>query len=312
MILCGENAATAGDGLLFDELDLYGRPNYAGVAMIGAHHPSGAPVTIRIFGDELWAFNQVTSTWYSGTQLLFTEIHFLHQPTGEIFDIRVEDYSPQAATFMSGWRETIPVYDFKARRGGGNFNFSICSNETLPLDPSWAGHPHHAMVYRGDRYEPLRKRLLPNDPNDGWSFIACNGSAATKMHMWRHTHAGGFDAAGNARFMTAIPERTALLKAITDDFCGTGTPQWTVTGTKIAFATAREPFAFPFPYSAVGSLEAMWGPDGARCIDRPRLMPRAMIETKCGRRFPRCTPPGSPPMPPPGWFSMHYALTGNP
>lgn len=315
IIICTENAATAGDGLLFDELDLFGRPNYAGVALIGANLPDGTPVRIQIFGDELWAYATSTSTWYSGTQLLMTEIHFVYQPTGEIFDIRLEDYMPQSVFFMTGLREPIPAYDFKARRAGGNFDFHICSNDTLPLDPTWSGLPHHAILFRGDRYEPGRKALKANNPGDGWSFLACNGGAATKMHLWRHTYAGAFDALGNARYMTTLDERTALLKAITDDFCGTGTPTWTVTGTKIAFATAKDPLAFPFPYLAVGSIEAMWGPAGALCIDRPRRQPwgitKSLVEAKCGRTFPQCAPPGAT-SPPAGWYSTHYALTGNP
>ncbi|MGH9884569.1 MAG: hypothetical protein ACREBE_03520, partial [bacterium] len=51
MITCGGNAPTAGDGLLFDEFDLFGRPNYAGVAMTGANLDDGTPVNIQIWND---------------------------------------------------------------------------------------------------------------------------------------------------------------------------------------------------------------------------------------------------------------------
>src|SRR5678816_3829837 len=80
-----------------------------GVALLGANRPDGTPVRIQIFGDELWAYATSTSNWYSGTQLLMTEIHFVYQPTGEIFDIRLEDYMPQSVFFMTGLREPIPA-----------------------------------------------------------------------------------------------------------------------------------------------------------------------------------------------------------
>lgn len=324
IIVCNENAPTAGDGLLFDELDLFGRQNYAGTAMLGAHLDSGSPtapigpaVRIMIFGDELWAYDSAAARWYTGTALIHTIIDFVNVPTGVNFQIRIEDYSPQSVMFMAGPREPVPTYLLKARRSPTEqFTFNVCSDSALVPDPTWTGLDHYALVYRGDRYDPGRKRLLPNNVGDGWSFIACNRSAASKMHLWRHTYAGAFNDAGAAVYMTTLEQRTALLKAITADYCGTGIPEFTVTGTALAWATAMEPSAFPFPWTVpMASIEALWGPNGPYCLDHPRRerfgMTRAEVVRKCGRSFDPCGPPGAT-TPPPGWWNTRYAVTANP
>src|SRR5262249_41736352 len=83
MMICGENAATAGDGLLFDELDLFGRANYAGVALLGANLGSGLPVRIQIMRDRLYAIDPATSNTYWGPDLIYTQLHLVHIPSGE-------------------------------------------------------------------------------------------------------------------------------------------------------------------------------------------------------------------------------------
>src|SRR4029079_10621817 len=170
MITCGGKAPSAGDGLLFDELDLFGRPNYAGVAMTGANL-GATPVKIQIVRDVLSAVDP-SSRSYSGAELVGIEIHFKHIPSGETFDLRIDDYSLQATTFMSGAHDPIPVYDFKARRSGSTqFDFEVCNHDGLPVaaEESWPGFPHHALVYRGDRYG-AHKTVVPVSPSDGWSF----------------------------------------------------------------------------------------------------------------------------------------------
>jgi hypothetical protein len=324
LVSCTENAPTAGDGLLFDEIDIFGSPNYAGTRMVGAHLDSGLPVKMYIWRDELWAYD-AGLRWYSGAQLFHTIIDFEHVPTGTRFQLRVESYDPQSVTFKAGAPESVPVYAFKARRSPTeNFKFNVCNNGTLAPDPTWSGLDHHALVYRGDRYMPDRKRLMDNDVTNGWSFIACNGSAASKLHLWRHTYAGGFDNSGNLVYGTSLDQRTTLLKAITADYCGNGVDTFTVTGNPIAFATAREPWRYPASPRTMldmASFEAMWGPSGAYCIDHPRReavgITKSFIETKCKRTafpFPSCGsgPPLPAGAPPPGWWTTRYVITGNP
>ena len=133
--------------------------------------------------------------------------------------------------------------------------------------------------------------------------MACNGSAASKMHLFRHTYAGG---------MSAVDPRTTLLKAITADYCGDGLGTYTRPGNPLAFAIASGGTSLPDPYASGTTVEALWGSSGAVCIDRPRLvMPGAI---PCSPKF--CDPGGasSPPPPPPPavWTTRGYVLTANP
>src|SRR4029079_6342716 len=146
MITCGGTAPSAGDGLLFDELDLVGRPNYAGVAMTGANLGDGTPVQIQIWHDILYALDSA-GRGYPGVDLVLTKTHFKHIPSGETFDIRVDGYDFQTVTYMSGAPDFIPVYDFRARRSGSNkFDFEVCNHDALPVaaEESWAALPNHA------------------------------------------------------------------------------------------------------------------------------------------------------------------------
>ena len=125
-----------------------------------------------------------------------------------------------------------------------------------PLEPdgAWTS-PLPALVYRGDRYVykppgvPGGKRVDPsNDPASGWSFIACNGSAASKMHLFRHTWAGG---------VRDVSLRTTLLKAITADYCGDGLGTYTRPGNPLAFAINGGGTSFPDPYGSGMTVEAI-------------------------------------------------------
>jgi hypothetical protein len=65
----------------------------------------------------------------------------------------------------------------------------------------------------------------------------------------------------------------------------------------------------------VRSIEALWGPNGAKCIDWPRRMARLNVEKACGRTFPLCSPPVPPPgpvLPPAGWDITNHVVTANP
>lgn len=328
ILICGDNAPTAGDGLLFDELDLFGSPNYAGVHLAGpidgAGHVLSAtfgnashPAWIDIELDELVVHDAVTGLAHRGSDLIGTRIEFQHDPTPAVpalasFELRIACYNGDTVKFLGGAPEPIPVYDFQARLSSRQENawFEVCNGDPLIPDPTWSSVPYHALLYRGDRYDPVGKKVVPNNPANGWSFIACNGSAGSKMHMYRHTYAGEFDASGIDTYPHSIPQRTTLLKAITADYCGTGSPTFTVAGHPLAFAPADAAGIFPFPHTAseITSTEALWGPNGALCIDQPRYV--AAPVTACGKTFPPCSYPLG--MPPPSWPTMAWVITANP
>jgi hypothetical protein len=318
IILCGDNAATAGDGIWFDEIDLFGSPNYAGVSLIGAT-VGGRPVRVNIEHDVLSAVDiadprisyehaaLVPSDSGPGLEI---EFRYDRDGTSERIDLGVFGVDEDNVHYLAGDRtQIIPAYYLLARRWSVSpeFDIEICNDTTVGTDPTWAGTGHYAIMYRGDKYDPHAKAVLRNDPTKGWSFIACNRSAASKMHMWRHTYAGAFDRSNNETYPTTELQRTALLKAITADYCGRGRPDFTETGTPLAFATALDPTAFPFPYTSTQSFEAVWNSDGAVCLHKPRLLDRApLIAATC--TIPACTPDNFVP----GWEASNHVITATP
>jgi hypothetical protein len=325
---------------LFDELDLAGSPNYVGVHLDGSRGadpitrrplsallpgPTGVasiPARIEIEGDTLAAYD-TSSRRVAGSDLIGTVIRFQQDPSGTRpgtqFELRVACFDDTDVKFRTGRPEIIPVYDFQARRvPAAHPNdsdadwFEVCNQVPLEPDGSWTS-PLPALVYRGDRYVykppgvPGGKRVDPsNDPSSGWSFLACNGSAASKMHLFRHTHAGG---------MREVDPRTTLLKAITADYCGDGLGTYTRPGNPLAFAIAGGGTSLPDPYGSGTTVEAIWAPGppgGAVCVDRPRLVTLGALP--CSPKV--CDPgaPSSPPPPPPPavWTARGYILTANP
>lgn len=337
IITCGDNAPNAGDSLLFDELDLSGGPNYVGVHLDGSRGtdrstgrpfsallpgPTGVasrPARIEIEGDTLAAYD-TSGTRVAGSDLIGTVIRFQQDPSGTRpgtqFELRVACYDDTDVKFRAGRPETIPVYDLQARRLPATESndpdagwFEVCNQVPLEPDGAWTS-PLPALVYRGDRYVykppgvPGGKRVDPShDPASGWSFIACNGSAASKMHLFRHTYAGG---------MREVDPRTTLLKAITADYCGDGLGTYTRPGNPLAFAINAGGTSIPDPYASGTTVEAIWAPGGAVCIDRPRLVTLGALP--CSPKV--CDPgaPSSPPPPPPPavWAARGYVLTANP
>jgi ADYC domain len=312
LFICGDNAATAGDGLLFDELDLFGEPNHAGVKLVGARHGT-TWLQLDIQGDRMRALDPATGTWRTDDLLIGTILKF-ESSYGEIFEVLIDDFNEGMVSYRAGVPTEVPIYRMMYRRPAlGHIKFERYACNQDVIDADWPSAGRYALVFRGDRFDQT-KRVIANDPNNGWSFLACAGSAAAKLHLLRHTYAGGLDPAGP--YPTTLDQRTTLLKAITGDYCGTGAPQFTVAGNPLTF-TAAAPFAMP-ALAPVASYEAIWSPAGAVCLDIPRRDPtrvpdplalrwtRAQVATACGRTIPSC-----------GlwalwWPWLGYAVTANP
>jgi ADYC domain len=346
--ICGDNAATAGDGLLFDEFDLGRHPNYAHVQMIGAEmwtsdNGPGIPVTLHIDHDVMYATTQ--NQIFIGDTLvgLVIEMKYQNGAAWDRFQLRIFEYDGHSIRFFAGEDEPIPTYLIKSRRldrEGGLFSETMvnppfkrfaCNNDVPPIDPTWSAAPHNAMAFRGDRYHPTDKRvydLTENDPSSDWSFLACAGGAAAKLHLYRHTYAGGFRrATGSPDYMTTIDQRTMLMKTITADYCGHGSPTFTKTGTPLRF-DVNASFGMPpvelelGPSSGAVSLrsyEAVWDEYGAVCLDEPRRYPprddgtvwtHHDVELACGHPIQTCT--SMIPSVPSGWRAHGYTVTANP
>jgi hypothetical protein len=294
---CGSNAATVGDGFVFDGLDARGlEPSPGGVKVDGATF-RGARVNIRVDGHELKVVSpddeQLT---FSGQVLVNDLVIGLSRPPRVTYELTLVQLL--TTRFWADPRGVeIPLYKFFFRRTGPVVNGS-CQNEDFEL-PCGAAVPlckgnrldtdeieYTALVFRGDRYNTVAKTVSAAAPDDGWFNLACAGTAMAKMHLLRHTAAGGLTH-GAETHPTTIPQRQAMLKMLTADYCGDGR-SFTVNGHPLVYGDVRGwyPWAPRPPLdledpAQVASFEAIWTENGAVCLDQPRAFPAFAIQDHC-------------------------------
>lgn len=119
----------------------------------------------------------------------------------------------------------------------------------------------HTLLFEGDRIKAKEK--LDTDVDKQWFNLGCAGSALAKLALTGHTE--GSRAAGT--FNTTLDERQAMLKLLTADYCGDGTP----------FTVAGQPLSWSDDYGTMKltssplALESRWNEKGAACLDKPRI-----------------------------------------
>ena len=162
----------------------------------------------------------------------------------------------------------------------------VCKGESLEGGALWQGVQHAGIFFEGDHFDADHKTISATAPKDGWFNLACAGTVIAKMHLLRHTRAGSATSDHSPR-KTTIKQRTAMLKMMTADYCGDG-KAWTADGTPLLYTNPRG--WYPHPRIDVagaakdGTLEAIWGPEGALCLNAPRRL-------NTSRGVPGCTPP---------------------
>ncbi len=109
-----------------------------------------------------------------------------------------------------------------------------------------------ALLIRNFNLEPLQVGVPP--PPVTYTF-ACPGSA-----LWHCALDWGFDPANEPLFKTCLRAERA-------DFCGDGNPN-TVVGVPLFLSSNG---GHPSGAEWASTPEAVWGPDGARCVNTPRV-----------------------------------------
>jgi ADYC domain-containing protein len=126
---------------------------------------------------------------------------------------------------------------------------------------------YHTLLFEGDRIDAVHK--LDTAIDTSWFNLGCAGSALAKMALTGHTEA----AASAKTLITTLPERQAMLKMLTADYCGDGTP-FTVAGQPLNWAddhgTMKLAALLMQPQQPL-VREARWTATGAACLDLPRV-----------------------------------------
>jgi hypothetical protein len=331
---CGTNSATVGDGIVFDELYLGPGTvwNKGGVRIVGARKcPSVNDISQN--GDACTGVVRSVQIRIRGDRLVVGE-----QTVADDDDVKghllVEIEHQSGARYELYFRRAIPApYWTTGRMAGETVAYEVLFRATvstesmsLPVEPNFAGQrticastPDSsgmrqalAVVFAGDRYDDDAKTVTDVDPDGGWFNLACKGTAAWKMHRLRHTAA-----AAPPRGAKTVEQRQAMLKMLTADYCGGG-HTFTRTGVSLRYEDAAGWFRPSPPIDLTSpedqsAVEAIWGSDGARCLNDPRLRPdiTAKIAAACALRG-KPVPPRCPAEESPAWRTLGDVLSAQP
>lgn len=335
---CGVNGTWLGDGVPFRTLNLDGHVNDQQVKIMkfevtGVPYPPPAgpilPIGTKLVanvehhGDELTG--QVVRSDGSlgpvlrGKSLIHTTLalrRFNFQMAG--YDPAtmepITDYALEITDVITDGRffvecndparcddRPVTFYKFTATTGDG-CAVDLCRPGLVADDSLNRGLAGMAVVFQGDQYDPRTLEVSDAPPRD--FNIACIGTTVSKLHLLRHTYASQSPLTPEA-LQPSLHDRQTLLRLFTADYCGTE-HFFTHNGMKLRIdlgAPVNTIYSVTknsgFQSEEGETVEAMWGPDGARCLDAPRLGSELLPEVAgaCGARF--CAPgtpcPSSPP-----------------
>jgi hypothetical protein len=120
---------------------------------------------------------------------------------------------------------------------------------------------YDSVIFEGDRIKADSK-LVSSSIEPSWFNIGCAGNTLAKMALTGHTQAD--TALG---FTTSTEQRQTMLKMLSADYCGDGTP-FTVAGQPLQWADDQG-WMKTIPGS---QLEARWTSNGAACLMKPRVV----------------------------------------
>jgi len=311
---CGNGNSPVINGVYFWMLSSFGAGNDQGVKISSVERYDGTAMRLIAEGDRLRGVHPVTNAPLADHQaLLNTRITV--SVDGLLYRIRI-GYVTSSSTslpqddhehFWVGARTAVEAYEFYYTP------LSDPNRRETPLCMPLADDPENpgirAIVFTGDNYDPVTKKITLGAATSGWMNIACHKSAPYKMHLIGHTTA----ASSRLGIWTTLDKRQAMLNAWTMNACGTGTA-FTIQGTPITLTESQFllPATSPFQMAPVAT-EAIWGPKGAVCLDTPRVPSGttleeqlANIQDECGLVLPSCSSMLTT------WTSSGSVLTGTP
>lgn len=255
---CGYNAAEV-NGRSLSELNLDGATTSSGVRYMGLLSPLGlSGWTLSVDGGELVATKNGEER--RGAQLVGFKLLVRMPVLGLLpltIPVTIAEY--QDVDAWTATPTTMAAYKLVYADLEDPLNLiNVCHDDLL--DPALSV----VTVLYGERYDEASKSVIPDQA--GWLNFACAGSALAKLKMMNYGPQADFDGAG----ASATPaQRQATLKMITADYCGTG-QSFTANGTPLIWENASGT-VLPSPLWTPGETEAVWGEDGALCLDTPRL-----------------------------------------
>lgn len=352
---CGLNGVWLGHGVPFRTLHTtHGVKNPEKVT-VEQFRKAGQNLRLDVQGHDLIGWQTVTKTIFgvkfeldvpvTGADLQNAELMLadFSQAVVRDYTLKIEkvESDPFWTRCTSGdcpaQDHAVPVYNFTVTNNSDQCPVVLCSPElepgpgtSSPGIPSMIGR---AVIFRGDFYDDDPLTRGPGDYDvrgpvageDDLFNIACVGSVISKLHFLRHTSAAvasfeGMTSAQTKAMTTSIPQRQAMMRLLTADYCGIGHP-FTRNGVPINLKL-NSTYQPTFLSSGTSSREALWTGNGASCVSTPRLTKslsaaaaqkfRDDINSTCTGHG-RPAPPSCPDISPGSEFvSGDYAMSMNP
>lgn len=265
--MCGMNSPEV-DSVVFHDLSLLGLPNDKGF-IITKFRKGGTTYNLDVAKGKLTGYTDtIPRVWITGAGLTNSEIWL--RKGGVDFVVRVTSViNVNTYAKLAGVTKQVEAYvlDWSDVFDGQPINEwrNICNNIPNRDNPDLMGlgpNRHVSFVFEGERILADKKIITGMDNN--WFNIGCAGHTLAKMVLTGHTEAS--KAKG---FITTIDERQTIIKMFSADYCGLGHP-FTVAGVRLEWQDDRG--WMTYPPTGVASIEARWGPDGAKCLTKPRLI----------------------------------------
>jgi len=297
---CLQNTALGPGDEIFDELDASRTsPNAHGIQIDTFKSRGDVPLQVVIERDHLVGIDAF-GTRYEGAALNNSVMSFKYNglPAFEA----VFNLSTVPTQFWGGDTTQLAItYEISVRRIGDPPTWvkPACRNDP-PSPNEWFGSPTSAVIYAGDRYFD-EKHTVRDSVGTSWFNIACAGGYPAKLHLLRHTYAGGFGSDGIQHWPTRITARQTYLRAIVADYAGDGSV-WTHTGVPLYYGDSKG----VYPARLDGTREAVWNQYGAVCMDRTRLGDAVVPRAWFWPSVPDCP---SGPWPSDDWKALGYVIT---
>jgi hypothetical protein len=264
--ICGSNSPII-DTYRFHELNTRGLANDQGFSVLSLWQ---AGMSYQLWVEQGRIIGRMGSLQIQGAALQGAQIRLRHHPTGRIFPVQIKRVGAvQTFARLGGAQRVLETYELEWAYMTGDAPptgwRNLCSNIPARSNPDVLGmNTSHALVFEGERIDRNAKTIGPGlDP--AWFNIGCAGHAIAKLAINGHTEAAK-QAFG---FQTTIPERQAFLKMLAGDYCGNGMV-FTVAGQPLQWMDWHGHTQYTKDPANL-TLEARWGPDGAICLNTPRV-----------------------------------------
>lgn len=271
---CGDKNSPNIAGTYFHELNMTSSlahlvPNSEGVAL-ASFTQAGVAYDLHVAHGRLVGTTSGGNT-IRGSQLqgaIFL-VRIGRPTTFQDYYIKIDEVHDEVRYWAKGGNAPrLEGYRLKYQRINDTYFQDMCTNPPADGGPdvlSMGGDfIHDVLVFEGERIG-ARTRTDAADPTHEWFSIGCAGGTLAKMYLTGHTIAARMDG-----FSTTQPERQAILKLLSADYCGDGTP-FTVSGQPLQWADDHAWMQVDSSkITRQSTFEARWTDTGAACLSTPR------------------------------------------